>query len=133
MGASDTRSGKVRTLVASAPQPTGVPSLAAAAGDPSILAGLPLDSLLELKRQHGHLGAELDAAILQRVVGTGSGRAEPVVVLDVAAAAERLGTSRDSLYRKHERLRLGYMDPLDGRLKFTEEEINSYIRRQHGG
>src|SRR5580765_7408168 len=106
MRASDAKSGKVRALAASASQPiAGVPSLSEVVGDPSILAGLPMDLLLELKRQHSHLGAELDIAILRRIA-LDSGRAEPVVVLDVTAAARRLATSPDSLYRKHKRLRL---------------------------
>jgi hypothetical protein len=133
MRGSDAKSGKVRALAASASPPlTGVPSLSEASADPSLLAGLPFDQLLNLKRQHGHLGAELDTAILRRIA-LDSGRAEPVVVLDVTTAAHRLATSPDSLYRKHKRLRLGYKDPLDGRLKFTEEEINAYVRRHRGG
>lgn len=130
MRGSDAKPGKARsTAPGAAPC---IPTLTAAANDPSILGGLPFHVLLDLKRAHEHLGAELDAAILQALQPSAE-RGDPLAVLDVKTAAERLGTSRDSLYRKHQRLRLGYIDPLDGRLKFTESEITAYIRRQSRG
>jgi len=51
-------------------------------------------------------------------------------VLTIEEAAARLRTSEDSLYRKRRSLRLGYRDPLDGRIKFTLHEIDEYIRCQ---
>ncbi len=67
---------------------------------------------------------------IDRQVLRANGQPARHAVLDVETAAKRLGTSCDSLYRKRKRLRLGYVDPLDGKLKFTEEEISEYIRRQ---
>ena len=106
-----------------------VPTLAQVSADPTILDGLPLDVLVNLRRQIRHLDADLHAAIDRQTL---SGHREPTMgdVLDVETAAKRLGTSRDSLYRKRKRLRLGYIDPLDGKLKFTDQEITEYIRRQ---
>ena len=73
--------------------------------------------------------ARLDAAItLALAEGGGAGPGE---ILDVQAAAKRLACSRDSLYRKHHRLKLGYRDPLDGKLKFTTSELDQYIERRH--
>jgi hypothetical protein len=51
-------------------------------------------------------------------------------VLGIDEAAKRLGTSPDSLYRKRQRLCLGFRDPLDGKIKFTERELQDYVRRQ---
>jgi hypothetical protein len=54
----------------------------------------------------------------------------PDELLDIGQTAELLRTTKDSLYRKRKRQRLGYIDPLDGRLKFTKAELQTYIRRQ---
>ena len=54
----------------------------------------------------------------------------PDELLDISQTAELLRTTKDSLYRKRKRQRLGYVDPLDGRLKFTKAELHAYIRRQ---
>src|SRR5262249_25459465 len=73
--------------------------------------------------------AQLDAAItLALAQGSNGG---PGQVLGVEAAAKRLGCSQDALYRKHHRLRLGYKDALDGKLKFTARELDEYIERRH--
>jgi hypothetical protein len=97
-----------------------------------LLDRLPLDALVDLRRQARHLDAAFDAAIARRLAH-GPDHSAVGDVLDVETAAKRLGTSPDSLYRKHRHLRLGYIDPLDGRLKFTEQEIADYIRRQRRG
>jgi predicted DNA-binding transcriptional regulator AlpA len=103
--------------------------LAEVQADPTLLSRVPLDVLVDLRRQVRHLDADVDAAIARQML---RGHRQPDVaeVLDVETAAKRLGTSRDSLYRKRKRLRLGYIDPLDGKLKFTDQEITEYIRRQ---
>lgn len=108
-----------------------VPTLAEVAQDRALLDGLPVDALIELGRLTGHLDADIRAAVSQRQMVADRSHPGPGDVLDVAAAAARLGTSEDSLYRKHRRLGLGYKDPLDGRLKFTAQEIADYIKRQH--
>ncbi len=62
--------------------------------------------------------------------GTAASHAGHGLVLTIEEAAARLRTSEDSLYRKRRSLRLGYRDPLDGRIKFTLHEIDEYIRCQ---
>ena len=100
--------------------------------DLTVLDHLPTQALVGLRRQVRHLDADIDAAITSRMA-KGIGRQDMGAVMGIEEAAKRLDTSSDSLYRKHNRLRLGYIDPLDGRLKFTEQEISDYIRRQRRG
>jgi hypothetical protein len=105
------------------------PGLDALTADPGLIGHLPLNALVDLRRRIRYLDAEMEAAITRQMIR----ESPPTIrteVLDVKAAAERLNTSPDSLYRKHKRLRLGYIDPLDGRLKFTEQEVNDHVRRQ---
>jgi hypothetical protein len=109
--------------------PAAIPTLTEIQTDPSLLERLPLGLLLDLRRHVRLLGADLEMAIDRQVLRA-NGQPARHAVLDVETAAKRLGTSCDSLYRKRKRLRLGYVDPLDGKLKFTEEEISEYIRRQ---
>jgi hypothetical protein len=106
-----------------------VPGLPVELSDPTALDQLSLTVLVDLRRQIRHLDAEVDGAIARRAP-LEPGQPGPDAVLGVEEAARRLDTSADSLYRKHKRLRLGYKDPLDGRLKFTQQEIADYIRRQ---
>lgn len=91
-----------------------------------------MTALAVLHRQVRYLDADISAAITNRRTQP-SGQHDMGAVLSIDEAAKRLNTSSDSLYRKRKRLRLGYIDPLDGRLKFTEQEINDYIRRQQRG
>ena len=112
--------------------PVPVPSLGEVLADAAILGRLPLEALIGLRRQVRHLDADLDAALARRVA-LGTDRPESIEVVGVEEAAKLLDTSTDSLYRKHKRLRLGYIDNLDGRLKFTAQEIREYIRRQRRG
>jgi hypothetical protein len=109
-----------------------VPKLDALVADPGLARALPLEVLIELQRQVRHVSADLGAAIARQTI---QGQSKPMIaeVLGVEEAAKRLDTSSDSLYRKRERLRLGYIDPLDRRLKFTAQEIAEYIRRQKRG
>jgi hypothetical protein len=72
--------------------------------------------------------AQLDAAIALAMAQ--NGRGGPGGVLGVEAAAKRLGCSQDALYRKHRRLKLGYKDALDGKLKFSARELDEYIERR---
>jgi hypothetical protein len=112
--------------------PRVVPTLAEVQADPGCLDNLPLNVLVILRRQVRHLDADVEAAVFRQL---DQAQREPATgtVLDVKTAAKRLGTSSDSLYRKRKRLRLGYVDPLDGRLKFTEQEITNHIDRQKRG
>jgi hypothetical protein len=84
---------------------------------------------VELRRQVRHLDVELATAITAQAL-PGAKQHSVFALLKVEEAAKRLRTSTDALYRKHKRMALGYVDPLDGRLKFTEQEIADYIRRQ---
>ena len=106
-----------------------VPNIHEVQADRTLLDRLPVDALVDLRRQIRYLDADLDAAIARHLA---QGDDQPGVneVVDAETAAALLGTSMDSLYRKRKRLRLGYIDPLDGRLKFTKWEIAEYIRRQ---
>ena len=109
--------------------PTPVPSLSEVVNDRGLIERLPIEVFVEYERQVDYLKADLNAAARKQLA---RGNAQPTVgeILDVEEAAKGLNTSPDSLYRQHKRLRLGYIDPLDGRLKFTEQEIAEYIRRQ---
>jgi hypothetical protein len=114
--------------------PAAIPSLAEVVANPSLAGGLSLPTLVEYRRQAAHLIADLDAEILSRPPGRmGQVDDSHLPVLTIAEAAARLSTSQDSLYRKWRRLRLGYRDPLDGKIKFTEKEITDYIGRQRRG
>lgn len=108
---------------------TPVPSLGEVLADRTLLGGLPISVLVDLRRQLRHLDADLDAVIADRMAPASSHQ-DMTTVLGVDETARRLDTSPDSLYRKRKRLRLGYIDPLDGRLKFTGQEIAEYVRRQ---
>ena len=112
--------------------PAALPSLHEVQADRTILDRLPINVLAELRRQVRHLDADLGAAMM-RPTPNSQQEASVRGIVDVKKAAELLETSTDSLYRKHKRLRLGYIDPLDGRLKFTVEEIAEYVRRQRRG
>ena len=112
--------------------PVPVPSLGEVLADAAILGRLPLEALIGLRRQVRHLDADVDAALARRLA-LGADRSEPIEVVGVEEAAKLLDTSTDSLYRKHKRFRLGYIDTLDGRLKFSKQEINEHIRRQRRG
>ena len=110
-------------------QLTAMPLLGDLQADPDVLKRLPLTVLVDLRRQVRNLDADLDAAIAQQMAQEHNYEG-PSKVVDVETAAQRLGTSPDSLYRKRKRLKLGYIDPLDGRLKFTEQELAEYVERQ---
>jgi hypothetical protein len=111
--------------------PVAVPTLADLLADPSVFDGLPRTLQDVLFEQAVVLEARLRAKVMARHRTDERAPTEMGEVLGIEEAAKRLGTSVDSLYRKRLRLRLGYRDPLDGRLKFTDKEINDYIRQQH--
>src|SRR5262245_21605562 len=114
------------------PELATVPAWDSVFSDPAILQQLPLDVLLDLRRHVRRLDGDLEAAIVAQMAHHPD---QPIAsqVVDTETAAAFLGTSKDSLYRKHKRLRLGYIDPLDGRLKFTTKELTSYVARQRRG
>jgi hypothetical protein len=109
--------------------PVAVPTLPEVLADRALLDPLPRHVLMGMRRQTRYLAACIAAALASRPA-PGTGPPEPIEVMEVDEAAKLLHTSADSLYRKRKRLRLGYIDTLDGKLKFTRQEIRDYIRRQ---
>lgn len=78
--------------------PATLPSLTEVQQDPSILTGLPLPVILDLRRQVGHLAADVDAALYQTLTEarTTDHRSvpEPDRLLTPAAAAARFGVTK---------------------------------------
>ncbi len=105
------------------------PSLATLAADPEAVARLSLAEAVELRREAQRLAADLDA-VVSRAISGAPPKAEAGPVLGVKEAAALLGTSQDSLYRKHKTHRLGYICPLDRKLKFREAELAAFVARQ---
>lgn len=105
------------------------PTLAEIITDPAKVELLSIDAAVNLRREALRLAADLDA-VVARGLSTAHPKAELAPVLGVKAAAAMLGTSTDSLFRKRKRLGLGYLDPLDGKLKFTAAELVRYIAKQ---
>ncbi len=78
--------------------PATTPSLAEVQQDPTILTGLPLPAIVELRRQLRHLAADVDAVLWQGLpeVRTTDQRtdAEPDRLLTPEAAAARFGVTK---------------------------------------
>jgi hypothetical protein len=105
------------------------PTLAEMLADPSGVEVLSIEAAVNLRREALRLAADLDA-VVARGLSTGTPKAVLAPVLGVKEAAVMLGTSTDSLYRKHKSLRLGFICPLDGKLKFLPSELAAYVARQ---
>lgn len=95
--------------------------------NPDMLGTLPRPALVDLRRQLSRLVADADALLATLPTATAEA---PPKVLTMEEATLFLRCSRDSLYRKRHALRLGFVDPLDGRLKFTEAELRAHLARQ---
>src|SRR5262245_44472488 len=68
--------------------------------DPAILDGLPLDVLIELERQVGHVGVDVQAAIGRQTADRGVISAtDPDRAVRIEEAGTLLGMSKDYLYR----------------------------------
>jgi hypothetical protein len=77
--------------------PAPMPSLAEVQRDPAILAGLTLPVIVDLRRQVGHLVADLDAAVCQATTAEAQHPrtvAELDRLLTPAAAAARFGVTK---------------------------------------
>ncbi len=84
------------------PRPVGpplVPSLAQVQADRSLLDRLPVDALLALRREIGHLGVDVDMALTVRQMAPAPAQpAEADRYLTVGQVAERTGLSPSHLY-----------------------------------
>ena len=78
--------------------PAAVPSLAEVQQDPTILAGLSVPVIVDLRRQAGHLAADLDAALYQTMTQAGAqhhrAEVEPDRLLTPEAAAANFGVTK---------------------------------------
>src|SRR5262245_41071188 len=85
--------------------PVAVPTLAELQSDPGMLNRLPLDILVELRRQVRRLDADLDAEIAGRMGSPQTASAsDPERVVPIEEAAQMLGTSKDTLHTKWNKL-----------------------------
>jgi hypothetical protein len=78
--------------------PVITPSLVEVQKDPTVLAGLPLPMVVDLRRQISHLAADLDA-VLYRILSEARTKdqqsdAEPDRLLTPEAAAARFGVTK---------------------------------------
>jgi hypothetical protein len=94
---------------------------------PETLGTLPRPVLVDLRRRLAHLVADADALLVSTPAAVPESAPK---VLTIDEACLMLRCSRDSLYRKHRRLRLGFIDPLDSRLKFHEAQLRAHLMRQ---
>jgi hypothetical protein len=78
--------------------PLAVPSLAEVQQDPTILTGLPVSVIVDLRRQVGHLAADLEAAFSQAMAQAGAQHHDAEVerdrLLTPDAAAARFGVTK---------------------------------------
>ena len=78
--------------------PAAVPSLAEVQQDPTILAGLPVSVIVDLRRQVSHLAADLEAAFSQAMAQAGVQHHDAEVerdrLLTPDAAAARFGVTK---------------------------------------
>lgn len=80
--------------------PAPIPSLGEVQRDPTILAGLPVPAIVDLRRQVSHLAADLDAAFCQAMTEAQAGAqdhradAEPDRLLTPDSAALRFGVTK---------------------------------------
>lgn len=106
-----------------------VPTLDALADRPDLAAGLPAGTLRHLRLRA--LMALNAAMVADPGADPAAGTVEPDRLLTVAEAAERLGTSKDWLYRRADRLpftvRLG-----PGQVRFSSRGIEHYLARRRG-
>jgi len=112
--------------------PATLPSLTEVQQDPTILTGLPLPAILDLRRQIGHLAADVDAALYQTLTEerTTDHRSdpEPDQLLTPEAAAARFGVTKRWL--------LSHADDIPGvrRLsrkivRFSERRLARFLER----
>jgi len=112
--------------------PATMPSLAEVQQDPTILTGLPLPAIVDLRRQISHLAADVDAVLYQTLTEARTkdrrSDAEPDRLLTPDAAAARFGVTKRWL--------LGHADEIPGvrRLsrkivRFSERRLARFLER----
>ncbi len=112
--------------------PATMPSLAEVQRDPTILTGLPLPAIVDLRRQISHLAADVDAVLHQALTGARTkdqrADAEPDQLLTPEAAAARFGVTKRWL--------LDHADEIPGvrRLsrkivRFSERRLARFLER----
>ena len=114
-------------------RPATLPSLAEVQQDPTLLTGLPLPAILELRRQIGHLAVDVEAVLYQTLTadGTSDPRAEtePDRLLTPEAAAARFGVTKRWL--------LAHADDIPGLrrlsrkiVRFSERRLARFLERR---
>jgi len=102
-----------------------MPSLAEVQRDPTILTGLPVSVIVDLRRQVDHLAADLDAAFCQAMTLAGAqhhrAEAEPDRLLTPEAAASRFGVTKRWL--------LGHADEIPGVRRLSRKIVRFSERR----
>ncbi len=109
-----------------------VPTLGEVQKDPAILSRVPLAVVADLRRQVGHLAADIDAAFFSAVVEAQRldhrAEARPDQLLTPAAAAERFGVTKRWL--------LNHANDLPGvkrlsrkTIRFSERRLARYLDR----
>ena len=117
----------------SATVPATSPSLAAVQQDPTILSGLPLPVIVELRRQISHLAADVDAVLYQTMTEPGTpherSAVEPDRLLTPESAAARFGVTKRWL--------LAHADEVPGvrRLsrkivRFSERHLGRFLEKR---
>lgn len=112
--------------------PVTMPSLAEVQRDPTILTGLPLPVIVDLRRQISHLAADVDAVLYQTLTEARTpdqrSNAEPDQLLTPDAAAARFGVTKRWL--------LDHADEIPGvrRLsrkivRFSEHRLARFLER----
>jgi hypothetical protein len=107
--------------------------LAAVQQDPTILSGLPLPVIVELRRQISHLAADVDAVLYQTMTEPGTPHersdVEPDRLLTPEAAAARFGVTKRWL--------LAHADEVPGvrRLsrkivRFSERRLGRFLEKR---
>jgi hypothetical protein len=107
--------------------------LAAVQQDPTLLTGLPLPAILELRRQIGHLAADVEAILYQTLTTDPTHdprvETEPDRLLTPEAAAARFGVTKRWL--------LAHADDIPGLrrlsrkvVRFSERRLARFLERR---
>lgn len=101
------------------------PSLGEVQQDPTILTGLPLPVVVDLRRQISHLAADVDAVLYQTLIEARTpdqrSNAEPDRLLTPETAAARFGVTRRWL--------LDHADEIPGVLRLSRKIVRFSERR----